>query len=484
MSKIKKVLAVFLTLAMVLGMGMTTFAAGGINISNAEKATLQISQVIKADNTKVTGWAFTEYGAAAYREAYGVPTNDDSKDQAIIAGLIIYADSKAVVDKSVEPIEATAALIESALAKVTNGFEDYKNGDPITVPGVYAIKAAEDGYAYSPMAAYIAFGANTTTNLNAKKAPTEVDKYAKDEITDKEDADKVTEIGRTVTYKVESTVPYIEASAINPYYVFTDTLTGATYNVITDENSENYGKLPVNVSIASGEPTTYYATVTGNTFVLDLSTLLKDNENANFKIQLSYDVTVIDVQVGNTIKVGDSLNEPNDKYGKDNENLFTATIQLVKYASDDDNENLDDNEKLADAEFIVSKTENKVTYYAVAVDGKLTGWTKEEKDATHLKTDKEGKISLQGLNVGTYSFIEKVAPEGYSVNSEAKTVEVKEDGTATAVITVAPVSMIDTKLSALPSTGGIGTTIFTIGGCLIMIIAAALFFASRRKENK
>lgn len=40
------------------------------------------------------------------------------------------------------------------------------------------------------------------------------------------------------------------------------------------------------------------------------------------------------------------------------------------------------------------------------------------------------------------------------------------------------------KLSELPSTGGIGTTIFTIGGCAIMILAAGLFFASRRKESK
>ena len=35
-----------------------------------------------------------------------------------------------------------------------------------------------------------------------------------------------------------------------------------------------------------------------------------------------------------------------------------------------------------------------------------------------------------------------------------------------------------------PSTGGIGTTIFTIGGCAIMIIAAGLFFATRRKTEK
>lgn len=44
-------------------------------------------------------------------------------------------------------------------------------------------------------------------------------------------------------------------------------------------------------------------------------------------------------------------------------------------------------------------------------------------------------------------------------------------------------SIPNTKLSELPSTGGIGTTIFTIGGCAIMIAAAALFFAGRRREK-
>ena len=41
----------------------------------------------------------------------------------------------------------------------------------------------------------------------------------------------------------------------------------------------------------------------------------------------------------------------------------------------------------------------------------------------------------------------------------------------------------DTKLSSLPSTGGIGTTIFTIAGCVIMIAAAGLFFANRKKSD-
>ena len=46
------------------------------------------------------------------------------------------------------------------------------------------------------------------------------------------------------------------------------------------------------------------------------------------------------------------------------------------------------------------------------------------------------------------------------------------------------VEIPNTKLNALPSTGGIGTTIFTIAGCLIMVAAAGLFFASRKRTNK
>ena len=44
--------------------------------------------------------------------------------------------------------------------------------------------------------------------------------------------------------------------------------------------------------------------------------------------------------------------------------------------------------------------------------------------------------------------------------------------------------VINNSGSLLPSTGGIGTTIFTFGGCAIMIIAAGLYFATRRKSAK
>ena len=126
----------------------------------------------------------------------------------------------------------------------------------------------------------------------------------------------------------------------------------------------------------------------------------------------------------------------------------------------------------------------KILFAQFDKDNKLSGWGTEDA-AMVIVTGEDGTVKVQGLDLGTYYFKETKAPDGYSVNttdSDAK-LELKDGKPATAIVE-ATASMADTKLNALPGTGGIGTTIFTIGGCLIMIIAAALFFASRRKENK
>ena len=42
----------------------------------------------------------------------------------------------------------------------------------------------------------------------------------------------------------------------------------------------------------------------------------------------------------------------------------------------------------------------------------------------------------------------------------------------------------DTKLNSLPSTGGMGTYLFTIIGVVVMAGAAGAFFISRRKGSE
>ena len=69
----------------------------------------------------------------------------------------------------------------------------------------------------------------------------------------------------------------------------------------------------------------------------------------------------------------------------------------------------------------------------------------------------------------------------YSITIDEKPVE--QWNIETKQLVEGEMTFMNTKLVSLPSTGGIGTTMFTIGGCGIMIAAAYLFFASRRREE-
>ena len=98
-----------------------------------------------------------------------------------------------------------------------------------------------------------------------------------------------------------------------------------------------------------------------------------------------------------------------------------------------------------------------------------------------VKAGSDGAVVIKGLKMGDYRVTETKAPEGYSINVDGASATIKESKDKNVTV---PTSLKDTKLSALPSTGGIGTTIFTIAGCLIMVTAAGLFFASRKRTNK
>ena len=165
MKKMKKLFAVLLTLAMVLGMSMISFAADEtvtITLTGLEDAsTVQILQIIAPDTSTTSGWAFVNGAGAKYAEAYDVE-DTAANEQAIIWGLIKYQNSSVKLPTGVTALPADATKIATALQKVESltGFvdTDSETATAVSVAGVYAIKATGENYTYKTMSAYVGFG--------------------------------------------------------------------------------------------------------------------------------------------------------------------------------------------------------------------------------------------------------------------------------------------------------------------------------------
>lgn len=478
MSKVKRILSVIMAMVMVLAMSVPTFAAGEnatITLKRFDKANkVEYMQIIQKDETKTSGWAFTNGAGKCFTEAFELTDSEDAQQQ-VIWGLIKYNDNSVKLPTGVTATEATAAKIDLALSKVAaiNGFTETTDKTKIEVSaaGVYAIKAEETGFTYKTATAYVGFGepypALTNAEVTAKKSPTSVDKIVADD-------DHVVAIGDIVTYTIEAYVPFIgAANTNNRTFTITDKITGADY-YLAGPNSVN----SVTMEGKDGQVGTIVVNEDGKGFTIDLRELVADtaNPNAGKKITVTYTAKVKEVTVENTA----GSHTADATYGGNNVpvKLFTGEITLLKYG-DSDEANV-----LKDAEFEVSKDEAATPLkFKLQENGNYRYAPDAEDASTVVKTNAEGKIVVEGLNVGTYHFKETKAPEGYSINTDGKDITLTQTGVATAIVKASD-KLNDTKLNALPSTGGIGTTIFTIGGCAIMIVAAGLFFATRRKTQK
>lgn len=456
MKKFKKIFAVLLTLAMVLGMSMTSFAAtdnGEINVTGLKKESTKVSiyNVVKLDSNdnawEIADWAKNVTGA---------------------------------IDSTSDPYEINAAELEKALkassikADKTETVTDGTANFDTLEAGVYLVIAETqaDGSmtTYNPMLAVTYKYENNImvggeANVVAKSAHIQVDKTADTD-------DTYVAVGMDASFTINTTFPSfhdINGANTSGKYKITDTPTGLSIKADTIKVSVGGAELEEGYT-ASVDATTGIMTIEFNADYIGTS-----NAHAGAEVKITYDATVTEATgIMNTANA--YVNETS--VGDDKEKVYTGTIEMTKT-------NEDGSAALSGAEFIVYTERNSVKQYAVIENGEVTGWTEKEADATHITTGNDGKVSVSGLDADeTYKFKEVVAPDGYSINTTDSTATWNEVTGTEPTDRNGTVSMSDTKLSSLPSTGGIGTTIFTIGGCAIMIIAAALFFASRRKAAK
>jgi len=111
----------------------------------------------------------------------------------------------------------------------------------------------------------------------------------------------------------------------------------------------------------------------------------------------------------------------------------------------------------------VDSIDNATEYTSQAADGKLNG-------------------SFTGLPNGTYVLIEKTVPTGYNKAADFEFTVQGQNYTTTNLLQ--ETTVINNQGAELPSTGGIGTTIFYIAGIVMVLGAAAIVIARRKAEQE
>lgn len=124
------------------------------------------------------------------------------------------------------------------------------------------------------------------------------------------------------------------------------------------------------------------------------------------------------------------------------------------------------------------------------------------KTTTMIETEACGKVIFEGLEEGTYYLHEIKAPDGYNALTVPITVVIDatniDDSTPASTptdVTVAvtkdgetapsgEIKVLNNAGSALPETGGIGTTIFYVIGGVMMIVAIVLLVTKKKMSKK
>lgn len=486
MKKMRKIFAVLLTLAMVLAMSIPTFAAkdGATlevkGLATYAKQIVNIYEIYRLDAND-NGWV-----AAAWTKGMNV-TPETLNTEGMISAL------KNAAQKTNATVTKESTKIEDGKFASNVTFDSLQAGAYLVIVTDSANKTE-----YSTMVAKTYKydeNNNLISPLNASVVA-KADKYHTGKEADKTNV----EVGDLVTYTVRTTVPYQEVKPNGDKLVtefkVSDTLTGAKF-YLTGEAVK--GTAAVNTITVNGTTVAGFEKLdeqlNGNDkFTLDLMGLVKDdNTYAGQEVVITYTAKVLTFN-----EVSNGATSTQDLIGTITR-TYSGNATITKY-------DLGKKNKLEGAQFVVYRknANNKKEYAVIGNDGWITGqWIKETEDGKvpeglgqTLTTSNEkgttyGTVTVKGLKVGDYYFQEVVAPDGYSINTNDvsfKMIATKEKNTevVNGVVAENPDSiyMEDSTLAQLPSTGGIGTTIFTIAGCLIMVAAAGLFFASRKRTNK
>ena len=478
----KKTMSVLLALVLLLALSVPAMAAGEgtITINNAVVGqTYTIYRILELESYNLTTNAYSYKATTDWEDFI---KSADIKDKYVSVNDEGYVTWKDGADAA-----AFAKLARAYAANASNNVtaQGTANADSTNV----TFNNLELGYYLvdSTLGTLCSLDTtNPTVTIEEKNAKPSNVKTVEEDSTGAYGSTNDADIGQTVNFKSTITA---QAGAEN--YVFHDKMSGGlTYTGVTGVTLKRGVAEATTVDPADYEIKTEGLT-DDCTFEIVFKQTFCDTLEANDKIEISYTATVNEKAVvgltgnDNTSKLdyGDSSNTKTTP--PSTTTTYTWDMSVLKYA------NGNRNAPLENAKFVLmNKAKEKV---AVVVDGRLTGWTDIPAagtdgaiawpEKTVLATGSDGKIAIAGLDSDTYYLREVKAPDGYNKLADDVLVTITgatkgEDDTLTYTTVL---TEVENKSGAeLPSTGGVGTTVFYVVGGLMVLLAVVLLVTRKK----
>lgn len=288
------------------------------------------------------------------------------------------------------------------------------------------------------------------------------------------------EVGQTVNYTITGKVP--------DYTGFTS----YTYKVADTMSDGLTFKKDVKVTVGGADVTTactvtYDANENANSFTVTIP-VLSQKYAIGAAIKVTYSATVNEKAIAVVSENKAELtysNNPTDSESKTTTppeivKVYTSKIVIDKYEAGKEDT------KLPNAQFVLykevtSETGSSTLYYKWNETDKKVEWVTDMTAATVKTTNDSGAAFFEGLADGTYHLVETKAPAGYNRMTTDQEVVVK-GGTKVADLSVT--AKVENQAGTLlPSTGGMGTTVFYVLGAVLVLGAVVLLVTKKRMSD-
>ena len=474
----KKFLAILLTLTMILSLSAVAFAADGDEepVDPEEPVAVTTGSITVKNATK--GYAYNAYKVfdATYdgnKVSYKTLAANASKLDDTLFGWSTVADAEGYI--------SVWALEDAAEADIIAWVEEnYDQFGGTAISGVFDDKNSTVTFSDLDFGYYyITSGLGSVVTIDTATPTAEV--YDKNSSTDETGKKTIVSVDGTEVNHLEETDAHVgsvigfEITAITTNWVYEgDDPAGwiirENWTITDTPTSMDIDEKSVEVYVNGTKITSNYTATVADDGKLTVNIDMKDdNGNSIYEANKGDKAGQIPIKITYTATVNAEAGETAAKNEIPGTSLDVKTYQFDLKKTDGTNALLGAKFEVYNGDTKLTFTLNEEGHYVYDANGKV-----DQIDLTEVAT-----ATITGLDKWDLVLKEVVVPSGYNQAEDTNVSKdaLKEVGDETAT---AEIEVINKQGAELPSTGGIGTTIFYVVGGLLVMGAGVVLITKKR----